>query len=152
MNKSIKCLLIIFTLTAFTGCSSLGGLGSLFGKKPQIEVNANVGKNVKQNKSQVQIETGKTEQTADHISNDTAYTAQTVNQLTQNIPPYIILLLVLGFGWLIPDPLTSYRGFKFLLYDITQSFFVVPGLALLKFFRLIPRDVPVNGKSNHDDK
>lgn len=113
-------------IVATAGCSSLGSLGSLFSEKPKIEANVNVGKNVKQDKSQIKIETGTTEQTADNISNDTAYTADTVNQITQDIPPYIIILLVLGFGWLIPDPLQTYRGLKFLLYDITQSFIVLP--------------------------
>jgi len=134
MNKTIRYLVLAALITALTGCSALSGMGAMFGKKPSIEVNANVGKNVKQEKSQVKIETHKTEQTAENISNDTSYQAKTITQITQDIPPYIIALLILGFGWLIPSPMECYRGFKFLVYDMTQSFFVVPGKAIIRFF------------------
>lgn len=134
MTNYKKYLILAAIITTLTGCSALSGLGSMFGKKPSIEVNANVGKNVKQEKAQVKIETGKTEQTAENISNDTSYQAKTINQITQDIPPYIIALLILGFGWLIPDPMQCYKGVKFLIYDITNSFFVVPGKAILRFF------------------
>jgi len=134
MTNFKKYLVLVALITALTGCSALGGLGSLFGKKPSTEVNANVGKNVKQEKAQLKVETGKTEQTAENISNDTSYSAKTITQITQDIPPYIIALLILGFGWLIPSPMECYRGFKFLVYDMTQSFFVVPGKAIIRFF------------------
>lgn len=130
----IRVSLLIILCVMITGCSTLGVVGSFFGKKPSIEVNANVGKNVKQDKSQIKIETGKTEQTADTISNDVSYKAKTINQITQNIPPYIIGLLILAFGWVIPDPIHCYKAIKFLIYDITNSFFVVPGKAILRFF------------------
>ena len=90
MTKTIRYLILATMITALTGCSALSGMSSLFGKKPSVEVNANVGKNVKQEKSQVKIETGKTEQTADNISNDTSYQAKTITQITQDVPPYII--------------------------------------------------------------
>ena len=135
-----KFLVIICLSIALTGCSALGSVGSFFGKKPSIEANVNVGKNVKQEKAQVKVETGKTEQTADVISNDTSYQAKTITQITQSIPPYIIGLLILGFGWLIPDPWKCYQGFKFLVYDITQSFFVVPGKAIIRFFTSRKKD------------
>ena len=134
MTKTIKYLILATMITALTGCSALSSFGSAFTKKPSIEVNANVGKNVKQEKAQLKIETHKTEQTAENISNDTSYQAKTITQITQDIPPYIIGLLILGFGWLIPDPMQCYKGFKFLVYDITQSFFVVPGKAFIRFF------------------
>lgn len=134
MTNYKKYLILAAIITTLTGCSALGSMGSFFGKKPSIEVNANVGKNVKQEKSQVKIETHKTEQTAENISNDTSYQAKTINQITQDIPPYIIGLLILGFGWLIPDPMQCYKGVKFLIYDITNSFFVVPGKAIIRFF------------------
>ncbi len=134
VSNTLRCAIIIALLTLISGCSALGGIGSFFGKKPSIEANVNVGKNVKQDKSQIKVETGKTEQTADNISNDTSYQAKTITQITQDIPPYIIALLILGFGWLIPSPMECYRGFKFLVYDITQSFFVVPGKAIIRFF------------------
>ena len=140
MNNKLVYSLVIVVCLLTTGCSSLGGLGAFFGKKPSIEVNANVGKNVKQDKNQVKIESGKTEQTADQISNDTSYQAKNITQITQDIPPYIIILLVLGFGWLIPDPLACYKGFKFLVYDMTQSFFVVPGKAIIRFFSWGPKE------------
>lgn len=137
MNKTIRyAMLTVICITAFTGCSS-SIVKALAGDKPSVEANVNVGKNVKQDKAAVKIETGTTAQTADNISNDTSYKAKTINQISQDVPPYIIILLVLAFGWLIPDPLQTYKGFKFLLYDITQSFFVVPGKAVLRFFRFI---------------
>lgn len=140
MNKTLSCAIIIVILTLISGCSALGGVGAFFGKKPSIEVNANVGKNVKQEKAQLKVETGKTEQTAENISNDTSYQAKTINQITQDIPPYIIVLLILAFGWIIPDPSVCYKGFKFIVYDVTQSFFVVPGKAIINFFRVTPKD------------
>lgn len=127
-------------IVATAGCSSLGSLGSLFSEKPKIEANVNVGKNVKQDKSQIKIETGTTEQTADNISNDTAYTADTVNQITQDIPPYIIILLVLGFGWVIPKPLETYEATKFVLCDVVHSFIVLP---IKGFFNLLKEIVQV---------
>tara|TARA_R110000803_G_scaffold5230_5_gene17344 strand:+ start:2922 stop:3371 length:450 start_codon:yes stop_codon:yes gene_type:complete len=147
MIRYSKYRILAALITALMGCSSLGGLGAMFGKKPSIEANVNVGKNVKQDKSQIKIEAGKTDQTADSISNDTSYQAKTITQMTQNIPPYIIILLVLGFGWLIPDPLQSYKGFKFLVYDVTQSFFVVPCKAVMRFF-----NIGHNNKTPKQDK
>ena len=144
MTKIIIAGILVILCFMATGCSSLGGLGAMFGKKPSIEVNANVGKTVKQEKNQVKIESGKTEQTADQISNDTTYQAKTITQVTQDIPPYIIGLLILGFGWIIPDPSVCYKGIKFLIYDMTQSFFVVPGKAIIRFFR---KDKSVSGKN-----
>lgn len=129
-----RLLVIVCLSIALTGCSALSGIGSLLGKKPSIEVNANVGKNVKQEKAQVKVETGKTEQTADVISNDTSYTAESITQITQSIPPYIIGLLILGFGWLIPDPMHCYKAIKFLLWDITKGLVITPGKAIIRFF------------------
>ena len=102
MNKITKYIVLVAIITALTGCSALGGIGSFFGKKPSIEANVNIGKNVKQEKAQVKVETGKTEQTADVISNDTSYKAKTVNQITQDMPPWMFLI-VIGLAGLAID-------------------------------------------------
>jgi len=135
MMNSLRLLVIIVTCSiALAGCSSLSPFGFLE-KKPQLEVNANVGKNVTQDKATVKVETGKTEQTADSISNDTknVYTARTVNQVTEQIPPYIIGLLILAFGWCIPDPTKCYTGVKYVIGDIANHFIVVPVRAIANF-------------------
>ena len=73
-----------------------------FADEPKLEVNAAVGKNVKQEKSKIKVEQGGQE--AETISNDTKQMADTISNVTQNIPVEYLLILVLMAGWAIPDP------------------------------------------------
>lgn len=89
-----RVLLII--LLAISGCSSINPLSLLNPSKPSIEANVNMGKNVEQEKSNVKLETGtkNVKQDAETISNDTKYKADSIKQITQNIPPYIIYIVI----------------------------------------------------------
>ena len=135
IKTSIKTVLLTVVCGLMLhGCASLNPF-SFLEEKPQLEVNANVGKNVNQDKATVKVETGKTEQTADRISNDTknVYTAGTVNQIAERIPPYIIILLVLAFGWCIPDPTVCYKGVKYVIGDIANHLIITPIRAVANF-------------------
>jgi len=127
-----KFILVCILLMLTPSCSSLNPL-SFLNDDPKLEVNANVGKNVEQEKSKIKVETGTSNQTADTISNDTTYQAKTVNQITQDIPPYIIGLLILGFGWIIPDPRICYNGVKWIIKDIAGALIITPIKAVADF-------------------
>jgi len=144
MTRSLKYLIIVASVTALMGCSALGGVGAFFGKKPSIEVNANIGKNVKQEKAQLKIETGKTEQTAETISNDTSYQAKTVNQITQDMPPWMFFVII-GLAGLAIDG----KGF---IYQVRSD---VVGLLRFPFDFILDvmgrkRDKGVSGRKDKD--
>ena len=88
--------LAIMLVMGLQGCSSLNPL-SFLSDKPSVEVNANVGKNVKQEKSVISASSGKTEQTADTISNG-KQEATTIKNITENVPFDVMLLIVLLAG------------------------------------------------------
>jgi hypothetical protein len=118
-----------------SGCSMIPSpLDLLTPDKPSIELNANVGKNVEQDKSVIKIESGQTtKQEAEAISNDTAYNADTIQQVTEHIPPWILGLLILFAGWVIPDPSKCVVGVKSILSNI----FVVPLKGFANFILLL---------------
>lgn len=131
-------LIIVITCMLFfmPGCSALNPL-SMFTKKPSIEVNANVGKNVKQDKSVLKVETGTTNQNADQISNDTSYKADTVNQITNNLTPLQLLIIVIMAGAALPSFKEMYQGLKVIITDTLQAFIVKPITAIADFVLLL---------------
>jgi hypothetical protein len=131
MKTYIKSTVLALSLI-FGGCAALDPL-SILKEKPSLEVNANVGKNVKQEKSVVSVEQGATSQTADKISNDTSYTADTVNQITKNVPIEYLLIMVLLGGWCIPSPKETYNGTKWLITDILKSTIYNPTKGIANF-------------------
>jgi hypothetical protein len=131
MKAYIKAAVLALSLV-FGGCAALDPL-SILKEKPSLEVNANVGKNVKQEKSVVSVEQGATSQTADEISNDTSYTADTVNQITKNVPIEYLLIMVLLGGWCIPSPKETYNGTKWLITDILKSTIYNPTKGIANF-------------------
>jgi len=101
--------LIIIALMSFSlqSCSNLNPLDLINPEKPSLEVNANVGKNVQQEKSNIKVESGSktVKQDAEVISNDikTDIKADIVNQITNNVTTTHIILfgLMCGFvGWM----------------------------------------------------
>jgi hypothetical protein len=90
-----------------------------FADEPKLEVNAAVGKNVKQEKSKIKVEQGGQE--AETISNDTKQMADTISNVTQNIPPWVFysVLAIVGVlcGWVIPQPGECGRMFKLLMVE-----------------------------------
>ena len=124
--KTYQLVIICFLLGS---CSSINPL-SVFTPKPQLEVNANLGKNVEQDKSMIKVENGKTEQKADAISNDTEIKAETINNIANKLEWWqwlIILALILTV-----DATTIYTGIKAVLVDALQLI-VVPCKAFRDF-------------------
>ena len=113
MKKMITSLFVVIML-----CSCGMTPMDLLSEKPSLEVNAQIAKNAELDKSVIKVESGKTEQNADEISNDTSYTADTVTQITEHIPPWIIGVLMLFAGWLIPDPKQCVTGMNNALRQI----------------------------------
>ncbi len=105
-------VLMLMAVFAIVGCAAMNPLSALMPDKPSIELNANVGKNVKQEKAAVKIETGKTEQTAETISNDTKYEAKTISQITNQMPMWMFAVVILLAGWAIPTPRECMLGLK----------------------------------------
>ena len=110
---------------------------ALLSEKPSVEVNANIGENVKQEKSTLKLEQGKTEQTADEISNDTKYEADVINQITENVPIEYLLIMVLLAGWAVPAPKECYNSAKWLVVDVFQTIVVVPIKGVANFTLLL---------------
>ena len=101
--------------------------------KPGIEVNAQVAKNADMQKSVLAVNQGAVKQTADDISNDTSYEAAIVNQITNNITPFQLVILCLLAGWALPDPIRCYAGTKHVVIDIFKGVVVYPISAIAAF-------------------
>jgi uncharacterized protein YcfL len=130
-----KYLTIALVALSLCSCSALDAMNILNPDKPSVEVNANVGKNVEQEKSNIKIEQGtkQVKQDADTISNDTAYKADVINQITQNIPvEYIIIMVFLG-GWAIPSFSSCVKATKDFTADVLKSLVVNPIKGLASF-------------------
>lgn len=111
----MKRLAIVFALLlTLGGCAATDIIGMFTPGKPSIEANANVGKNVEQDKSVVKMENGNTtnKQEAESISNDTKYEAQTIQQITNQLPPWMFGLVILLAGWAIPTPKECFAMLK----------------------------------------
>lgn len=89
----IKVLLLSVLLT---GCSTLGMLNPLGGGGPTVNSNAQIGK---ENTQQVVANQENTEISA----------ASVVQNEIQDIPPWVMLLLILG--WILPSPKEIWVGF-----------------------------------------
>lgn len=107
---------------------------------PDVEVNAQVAKSAEIQKSVVAIDQGAVKQTADEISNDTHFKAQTVNQITNQLTPFQLVMLCLFAGWALPDPVRCYAGIKYVTVDIFKGVVVYPIASTAKFIlRLFDR-------------
>jgi hypothetical protein len=124
----------------FTSCAALDPLSILKPDKPSLELNANVGKNVEQEKNNIKLEQGNKEvkQEAEVISNDTSYTAEKIETINQDIPMEYMILLVFVAGWAIPDIKQTFKGLEYVIEKTLHSFLVRPfkGIAdfVLKLF------------------
>lgn len=87
----IKALVLAVFLT---GCSALSALSPLSGG-PQVNANVQAGK---ENTQQVVANQEQTEITAESV----------VQNTIQDIPPWVMLLLILG--WLLPSPQEIWKG------------------------------------------
>lgn len=115
----MKQIIMISMMLFMVGCASLNPL-DIIKEKPGIEVNAAVGKNVEQEKSLVKMDSGKDiKQEAETISNDTKYKADTIEQITNQMPPWMFFVVIFLAGWAIPDPKVCFGATKNVICEIT---------------------------------
>jgi hypothetical protein len=129
-------LLVIFLIS---GCASLGGgvvdaLNPLKDDKG-IDVTAQIGKNNDSEKSTVKVESGTTKQNADKITNDTAYNDSVVNQITNNLEPWQMAILVLCAGAALPSFREMYVGAKVVVSDVLGALVVYPVKSVANYFK-----------------
>jgi ABC-type glycerol-3-phosphate transport system substrate-binding protein len=112
MVKTVAILLLVVGL--LSGCSQLNPLGFLSSGGTNVAANTQIGKTntqtvgtTKNTEQKIVVETltGEIEQSND----DNKVSTESVDNLTINeIPPWVILLLVLG--WMLPTPQEMGRG------------------------------------------
>lgn len=146
---NIRQVMMILALTTMTGCALTNPLGLLSPDKPSVEVSTNIGKNVESEKNNIKLETGDTvKQEAEEISNDTEYTADVVNQITNSLTPLQLLLLVICAGFAVPSYkevangtkgtlVELYSGLKVLTTDLLSGIVVTPIKGIANFLLTI---------------
>ena len=103
-------LLIVATFTLMlSGCSTLGVIGSFFGSDTGTEVNTNaqVGKENTQQLVGKQENIGNNAQITEA---DTSNKVQGTQIINEQVPFWLIVILVLLAGWAIPSPQEMARG------------------------------------------
>ena len=109
-----------------------------FSSKPSVDISANVGKNVEQEKNNIKLEQGttNTKQEAEKISNDTSYKADVVNQIANELTWWQLVAIIVLAGVALPSwrelgvgikaiLVESYKGLRFVITDLC-SLVVVP--------------------------
>lgn len=131
----IRILIAIMLSFSLSSCASLNPLDVLNPSKPSLEVNAQVGKTNEQEKNNIKVESGKQEikQEADKISNDNIYTAESIKNVTQNLPiEYLVIMLFLA-GWLIPTPKETFIIIKRIVTDTVNIILITPVKVISSF-------------------
>ena len=106
--------LLLFILLSLVGCSSLNPFGFLTGGGgPTVNSNAQIGKENRQSVISYEQDTT-TSAGRDVVQTDIVKEVETgkvenLDIINTNIPPWVILLLILG--WLLPTPTEMARGF-----------------------------------------
>ena len=151
LKEKIRIFGLALLIGSMSGCSSFNPLSVLSPDKPAVEVNAQVGKTNEQEQNNIKLEQGKTEQTADTISNDTSYKADVVNQIANELTWWQMLAIVILAGAALPSwremgtgfksiVVEFYRGVRFILTDIA-SLVIIPCKGLANFIlKLIGRE------------
>jgi len=123
-----KPILLALTALLMVSCASLNPLDILSPDKPSLEVNAQIGKTNEQEKNNIKVEEGKTEvkQEADSITNDTNYTADKIENITQGMSKLELLLFALLAGWAIPTPAKTFEFVKRVVSDTINILIVTP--------------------------
>jgi len=131
----MKVFPVIVALFLLTSCASLNPLDVLNPAKPSLEVNAQVGKTNEQEKNNIKVEGGKTEvkQEAEAITNDTNYTADKIENITQGMSKLELLLFALLAGWAIPTPAKTFEFVKRVASDTINMIIVTPVKGLADF-------------------
>lgn len=102
MRRVIPYLLI---LPLLTGCSALSALLPSFGDGPSVNANAQVGKENTQQIVGSQTEAGGEAQVADQANR-----VEGTQIINEDLPPWLIGLLILLAGWAIPTPMDMALG------------------------------------------
>jgi hypothetical protein len=105
----------LFVFLLLVGCAGLP-LGMLGGGGPNVAANTQIGK---ENRQQVSLQENRTEAGRDIITETNAVEADSVEKVeisNTNIPPWVMLLLLIG--WLLPTPqqmgYSAYKGIVWL--------------------------------------
>lgn len=100
----MKQIIILSVALLLTGCSALDVASSLnpFSSGPEVNANAQVGAE-------------NTQQIVGNQSTETITAQSVVQQQIQDIPPWVMILLIVG--WLLPSPNEIFHG---LLYFIDR--------------------------------
>lgn len=136
-----KHLLPLFLCLSVASCASLNPLSILNPDKPSLEVSAQVGKTNEQEKNNIKIESDKKEikQEANKITNDSNYTAEKIENITQGMSKFELILFALLAGWAIPTPSFSamYKGIKLVISDIYTAAIVAPLKGIASFVLML---------------
>jgi len=102
MKRLLPCLLV---LPLLTGCSALSAFLPSFGDGPSVDANAQIGKENTQQIVGNQTDAGGEAQVADQANRVDG--TQIINE---DLPPWLIGLLILLAGWAIPTPMEMAMG------------------------------------------
>jgi len=96
-----------------TGCTSLSPLSLLGGGGPTVNSNAQIGKENRQSVLSVEqteeVTAGRDVVQTEIVKEVETGTVENLDITNTNIPPWVILLLILG--WLLPTPTEMVKGF-----------------------------------------
>lgn len=134
MTKNL--LALVTALFLLTSCASLNPLEVLNPKKPSIEANLQVGKSNEQEKNNIKLQGNTTEyrQDAEAISNDKNYTAEVINNITQNITWWQLLIIIPLIGAALPSWKEYWMAIRVVTKD-TFSGLLYPFKVLYKLYK-----------------
>lgn len=100
MNKSITTAIIVSLL--LTACASINPLDIINPDKPSLEISAQVGKTNNSEKNNIKLDSGKNiKQDAEMISNDHNYAADKIENVTQGMSKFELILFSIMAGFAI---------------------------------------------------
>jgi len=103
----MKLLASLILVTSLTGCSTLGAIGSFFGSDgPSVNANTQIGKENTQNG----IVGSQTKAEGEAQVADQANRVQGTQIINEDVPPWLLGILILLAGWAIPSPMEMARG------------------------------------------
>lgn len=118
MTNRLLLIALLTTISISTGCSGLAPLSFLTGGGPNVAANVQAGKTNSQTvgttentSSSVSIGEDSRVDTIDQSINESKVATENIDNVTVNeVPPWVVLLLILG--WLLPSPNEISRWFS----------------------------------------
>lgn len=129
---------VVILALSFQSCSMLNPLDAIL-PKPSIDVTAQVAEVATSDKSVLKIETGTTTQKADVISNDTTYKANTIQNITNSLTWWQMLLIVVLASGALPSYKEMYQAIVYVTKDMFKAViypFRALGVFILEFKRV----------------